>query len=129
MKRSTYRNLGILCTMALTISLVVGLTGISQAVPAADCTVISLSAEPTPAGSPLLLAGTHISFGADCVGNTESLPFGVEVRDPAKNLIAKIASELSGTGNLSSTENIFLPVQGGYEICVEVPGARECVTV
>lgn len=127
MKRKINRNLAILCAMALTTSVVVGFSGISQAAPSAGCEIVSLSADPTPAGSPLLLAGTHISFGTDCVGNTQSLPAGLTVKDPAGNLIAKIASAVEGTGNLSNSQNIYVPVQGGYEVCVEVPGDLQCV--
>lgn len=127
MKLTVHRNLAILCAMVLTTSVVVGLSGISQAAPHADCQVVSLSADPTPAGDPLLLAGTHISFGTTCVGNTQQLPAGITVKDPAGNLIAKIASALEGTGNLSNSQNIYIPVQGGYEVCVEVPGDVQCV--
>lgn len=121
------RNLAILCTMALTTSVVVGFSSISQATPTANCSVAELTATPTAAGDPLLLAGTHISWGTDCTGNTTSLPTGLSVKDPAGNLVTRIAQTLGGTGNLSASQNIYIPVQGGYEICVELPGDVECV--
>lgn len=127
MERKIHRNLAVLCALALTTSVLVAFSGSSHAAPAANCEVVSLSADPTPAGSPLLLAGTHISFGSTCVGNTQELPAGISVKDPAGNLIAKIASQLTGTGNLSNSQNIYIPVQGGYEVCVEVPGDVQCV--
>lgn len=129
MKRRIRRSLAVLVGMALMTSVVVGLTGISQANPDANCDVDDLTATPTDAGNPLLLAGTHISFGTDCVGKTTSLPLGLTVKDPAGNLVSKIASVLEGTGNLSSSQNIFVPVQTGYEVCVEVPGTTQCVTI
>lgn len=127
MKRRINRNLAILCAMALTTSVVVGFAGISQATPSANCTGPSVSATPTPAGTPLLLAGTKISWATDCTGNTTSLPVGISVKDPAGNLVTRIASATSGTGNLSSSQDLYLPVQGGYEVCVELPTKTECV--
>lgn len=121
------RNLAILCTMALTTSVVVGLAGISQATPSAGCTGPEVSATKTNAGDPLLLAGTHIRWATTCTGNTTSLPVGISVKDPTGNLVTKIASALEGTGNLSSSQDLYLPVQGGYEICVELPGNTKCV--
>lgn len=126
------RNLAILCSMALTMSVVAGFTNISQAAPAANCSVAELTAEPTPPsaqGGPLLVAGTHVSWGANCVGNTTELPAALEIFDPYGNLLAEVSSTLSGTGNLASSNDILVPVQTGHSVCLTLPTDRHCVKI
>lgn len=136
------RNLAILCTMALTMSVVVGFSTISQAgTPSAGCTVAELTAQKTDPkdpvtgeGGPLAVAGTHISWSAECLGNTTELPAILEVYDLSPNggLLAEISSTLSGSGDLSASNDVYVPVQvpTGYEVCLTIAtGDRHCVTI
>lgn len=123
MKRRIRPSLAVLVGMALAASVVVGLTGISQA--STECEIPELTSTPTEANAPLVLPGTKISFYSECTG-LQNVPFEVEVSDGGGSKLFLLQGLTEGAGNLVSTNDIFVPVRGA-QVCVTVGGEKRCV--
>lgn len=116
------RMLVLFVGMALTGAALVGATVSQAQVP---CTVDGPTSEHTAAGDPLVLPGTKISFKSLCTGQRE-VPFEVTIDDGSGNLLFKAAGLTTQSGNVASTNDIFVPVRGA-RVCVTLGGTKHCV--